>query len=147
MSRIRLIIAGTRRLKESQANAKKIQEHLEKLGWHGKIEAVLSSGDQGVSRVGERYARMHNIEIWRFKARWRWDKGGAGANRNQKMAGWATHCLVIWDGKDSATRSLLKKVKKAGVRLEVRTYKPPPPSLPKPKPLSRRVRSGKGRKK
>ena len=58
---------------------------------------VLSGTARGVDRLGERWAKEHNVPIERYPADWNTFAKMAGYIRNRKMVDKAEALLALWD--------------------------------------------------
>ncbi|MHC5064963.1 MAG: SLOG family protein [Planctomycetota bacterium] len=142
MSGIRLIIAGSRSLPESSQSVDKIETHLEGLGWHGKIDCVISGTAGGADTCGEFYAERHNIQLVKMPADWKRLGRSAGYRRNEEMADRASHLLAIWDGVTKGTRHMINIARERGLVVAVRKFQKPPPKKKSGKRKKRPVSSG-----
>lgn len=89
-----------------------------------KINEVICGCARGVDNLGNMWADINNIPIVKMPAKWndftvtpchvktRYDGAKyntyAGHIRNRKMAEYATHLILIWDGKSSGSASMRK---------------------------------------
>lgn len=121
LSKIKVIIAGSRHLD----NYPRIVEIIQESGF--KIQEVVCGMARGIDLAGKRFAEENNIPIKKFYAKWddftatpcfikaRYDgvkyNSWAGHNRNKEMAEYATHLILIWDGKSSGSASMKKLAK------------------------------------
>ena len=78
------------------------------------ITEVISGGAKGADKMGEEWAKQHNIPIKKFPADWKKYGKAAGPIRNTQMAKYGEALIAIWDGKSVGTEDILKKVKKLG---------------------------------
>jgi len=76
------------------------------------ITEVVSGGANGVDRLGEEWAKEHNVPLTIFPAEW--DKYGkiAGPIRNGNMAFYADALVAIWDGKSRGTKNMVDQMNK-----------------------------------
>ncbi len=107
----RLIIAGSRDFNNYEVLKRTLDKLLGK--YHkepGKLE-IVSGRARGADQLGERYAKEHELALKQFPAQWNRSNGSydraAGYKRNLKMAIYATHCLVFWDGISKGTGHMI----------------------------------------
>lgn len=83
---------------------------------------IVSGNARGTDKLGERYAKEHNLPVKLFPANW--DKYGkrAGYLRNQEMADYANMLIVFWDRKSKGTNHMINIAKKAGLIVKVVYY-------------------------
>lgn len=104
----RIIIAGSRTAPENnQELFLKVTAILNQLGFED-VE-IVSGGAKGADKFGENFAKEMLLPIKQFKPDW--DKFGksAGMIRNKQMAEYATHLILIWDGKSKGSANMLKR--------------------------------------
>ncbi|MAK71184.1 MAG: hypothetical protein CMF19_03935 [Idiomarinaceae bacterium] len=94
MDKIKLIIAGSRTFTCYPYARTVIDNWIAKHSNDVDIE-IVSGGARGADRLGERYAREHDLSYRIFPAQW--DKYGksAGYKRNEQMAEYAD-CLIAF---------------------------------------------------
>jgi len=66
----------------------------------------------GVDRLGEKWATLHDIPIIRFPPQWKAYGKRAGPIRNKQMAEYADGLIAIWDGKSFGTGGMIKLARK-----------------------------------
>jgi hypothetical protein len=79
-----------------------------------EITEVVSGRARGVDRLGERWAREHNIPVKEFEvtgADWRIIGKGAGHLRNREMAAYAEALALIWDGCSRGSGGMLREAR------------------------------------
>lgn len=76
---------------------------------------VVSGTAKGADLLGEQYAKEKGYTIKRFPADWDTHGKKAGYIRNVQMAGYATHCVVFWDGKSSGTKMMVDICKQKNI--------------------------------
>lgn len=103
---MKVVIAGSRTIKDMAAVAAAIE--MSKFD----ISEVVCGKATGVDSLGERWAIMGGIPVKEFPAEW--DKYGnaAGPIRNRKMAEYADAAIIVWDGKSTGSRNMIKEIKK-----------------------------------
>lgn len=109
------IIAGSREIEDYSILDNFIKEN--KL--EGKITEVVSGGARGVDRLGEEWARNHDLKVTNFQAHWLKHGKAAGPIRNKQMADYADMAVILWDGKSKGTRNMIGHMKKQNKLLYV----------------------------
>jgi hypothetical protein len=104
---MKLIIAGSRHLTVQYDELFKI---VEKFGLT-PIHEVVSGGATGIDRAGEVMAEAYEIPLKRFPADWAKYGGNAGPRRNAQMAVYGDALLLIWDGKSTGSRNMLRRMR------------------------------------
>lgn len=107
---MRLLIAGSRKIKISILDIEKVVKDL-----GIKPIVVISGHAPGVDRIGEAYAKLHNICLWKLPAPWRALDKPAGHFRNASMAKICDQAIIFWDGKSPGTTGMIKFLKKEKV--------------------------------
>lgn len=105
---MKVIIAGSR----SITSLTTIYNAIEQSGF--AITEVVSGGARGVDKVGELWAKSHNIPCKVFQAEWNKHGRAAGARRNVDMALYADALIAIWDGVSPGTRNMIRTIEKLG---------------------------------
>lgn len=80
-----------------------------------ETKEIVSGGAIGVDKIGERWAKDHNIPIKIFLPDWKKYGRSAGHIRNQLMVDYCDYAIIIWDGKSPGTRGTIEKLKKRGI--------------------------------
>lgn len=117
----RIIIAGSRTAPENDKEIfLKVTTILNQLGFED-IE-IVSGTARGADKFGENYAKEMLLPIKRFKPDW--DKFGksAGMIRNRQMADYATHLILIWDGKSKGSANMKREAEKQGLKIREIIY-------------------------
>jgi len=83
---------------------------------------IVSGTAGGADRLGERYAKDHNLECIRMPANWDLHGKSAGYRRNEQMACIADACVCFWDGKSRGTTHMIDLAKKKGLHVRVVRY-------------------------
>ena len=117
---IKVIIAGTRDFNDYALLKKDVDYFLQDFN-PSKIE-IVSGNARGADKLGERYAKEHNLPVKLFPANW--DKYGkrAGYLRNQEMANYADVLIAFWDEKSKGTKHMIDIAKKQGLTVIVVGY-------------------------
>lgn len=72
---------------------------------------IVSGAARGVDTLGEEYAKLVNLPVIRFPAKWEQYGRSAGHIRNEEMGDFADALLAIWDGKSPGTRGMIMYMK------------------------------------
>lgn len=114
---MKTIIAGSRTFH----NPEILEIALKHVSW--EITEVVSGRAKGIDKLGEQWARKHNIPVKFFPAKW--ERGlSAGYHRNLEMAEYADALLAIWDGKSKGTGHMIDIAKFKGLQTEVVILRP-----------------------
>ena len=119
---IKVIIAGTRDFNDYAFLKKNVDYFLQGINPNNEEIEIVSGNARGADKLGERYAKEHNLPVKLFSANW--DKYGkrAGYLRNQEMADYANMLIAFWDRKSKGTNHMINIAKKAGVIVKVVYY-------------------------
>ena len=103
----RVIVAGSRTFSDFELLERKLNELLVNLT---DVE-IVSGGARGADKLGELYAKKHNLPLKIFLPDWELHPGQAGFIRNEEMARYAAEaevgcCVVFWDGQSNGTRHM-----------------------------------------
>ena len=116
----KVIIAGGRDFN----NYALLQEYVDKFlsTYPSDSIEIVSGNARGADKLGERYAKEHNLPVKLFPANW--DKYGkrAGYLRNQEMTDYANMLIAFWDRKSKGTNHMINIAKKAGLIVKVVYY-------------------------
>lgn len=126
----RVIIAGSRSINDYNLICSVIIES------NFGINEVVCGLANGVDSLGKQWAIKNNIPIKEFPARWndtqqkeywpvliKYNKNGkkynamAGFNRNQEMVVYASHLILIWDGKSPGSKHMLEVAQFHGLQI------------------------------
>ena len=116
----RVIVAGSRTFNDFALLEAKLDALLVNLT---DVE-IVSGGARGADKLGEMYAKKHELPYKVFRANWDDDGPQAGFIRNDTMASYAAehgqgYCVVFWDGQSHGTAHMRKVAAEYG--LAVRT--------------------------
>ncbi len=114
---MKTIIAGSRGIDEYQL----VVEAVEESGWFKDITEVVSGGARGPDRLGEMWAKYHQIPIKLFPADWDRLGRGAGHIRNAQMADYADALIAVYDGHSRGTANMIQRAKSKGLKVYVKT--------------------------
>lgn len=104
---MKLIIAGKRDFYDYE----KLKAEVDKLRKSIEIDEIVSGRCSGADKLGERYAREHNIPVKVFPANWDAYGKSAGPIRNRKMALYADVLIAFWDGESRGTKNMILQMK------------------------------------
>lgn len=112
---MKTIIAGTRTITDYDIVCRAVSAS----GFD--ITEVVSGTARGVDRLGERWAREHDLPVEEFPADWERYGRRAGPRRNSRMAVCADALVAVWDGESRGTKNMIDHAKHYG--LEVFIYR------------------------
>ena len=132
---MKVIIAGDREMNDINL----VETAIEQSGF--EITELISGGARGADKMGELWARAHNVPIKVFKAEWDnikaegarikarqnpWTKkmekynANAGFQRNEEMATYAEALIALQpDGPTHGTQDMIKRAKAHGLTIYV----------------------------
>ena len=117
-STLKVIVAGGRDFFDYKLLCKKLYIILSK-----KENVIIVSGEaKGADKLGERYAREHNLAISSFPAIWNQHGSRAGFIRNEEMAKNADACVCFWDGKSVGTKHMIQTAETMKLKLRIINY-------------------------
>lgn len=102
---MKVIIAGSRTIEDYNEVVQAVIDS----GY--EISEVVSGTAIGVDRLGELWAKEHDVPIKRFPAAWKQFGKAAGYMRNVIMADYAQALILVWDGKSAGSASMLRIAK------------------------------------
>ena len=119
---IKVIIAGTRDFNDYAFLKKNVDYFSQGINPNNEEIEIVSGNARGADKLGERYAKEHNLPVKLFPANW--DKYGkrAGYLRNQEMANYADVLIAFWDEKSKGTKHMIDIAKKQGLTVIVVGY-------------------------
>ena len=119
---IKVIIAGTRDFNDYAFLKKNVDYFLQGINPNNEEIEIVSGNARGADKLGERYAKEHNLPVKLFPANW--DKYGkrAGYLRNQEMADYANMLIAFWDEKSKGTKHMIDIAKKQDLTVIVVGY-------------------------
>ncbi len=83
-----------------------------------EITEVVSGCARGADRLGEQWARLHQVPVQRFPADWNRYGRSAGVLRNQTMASYADALIAISTG-GPGTANMILEAKRRGLKVHV----------------------------
>lgn len=98
----RIVVAGSRNFNDYEYLRSKLDQIIWKEG-----DTIISGGANGADKLGERYAREHNIKLEVYPANWDQYGKRAGYMRNKQMAEVCTHGVVFWDGESKGSAHMI----------------------------------------
>lgn len=119
---IKVIIAGTRDFNDYAFFKKNVDYFLQGINPNNEEIEIVSGNARGADKLGERYAKEHNLPVKLFPANW--DKYGkrAGYLRNQEMANYSDVLIAFWDEKSKGTKHMIDIAKKQDLTVIVVGY-------------------------
>lgn len=119
---IKVIIAGTRDFNDYAFLKKNLDYFLQGINPNNEEIEIVSGNARGADKLGERYAKEHNLPVKLFPANW--DKYGkrAGYLRNQEMANYSDVLIAFWDEKSKGTKHMIDIAKKQDLTVIVVGY-------------------------
>lgn len=119
---IKVIIAGTRDFNDYDFLKKNVDYFLQGINPNNEEIEIVSGNARGADKLGERYAKEHNLPVKLFPANW--DKYGkrAGYLRNQEMANYSDVLIAFWDEKSKGTKHMIDIAKKQDLTVIVVGY-------------------------
>ncbi|MCR5605754.1 MAG: DUF2493 domain-containing protein [Treponema sp.] len=107
----KLMICGSRSIKDENWIFKQIDEYIESLKASGRLTDITSEleiihgGASGVDSIADLWAKSHNLKISVVKPEWNIYGRSAGIRRNKIMVDMADYVLILWDGNSRGTKS------------------------------------------
>lgn len=112
--KIRIIIAGSRSFDDYDKLCKDVDKLISMQIFFGSLGAyeskdieIVSGGARGADKLGERYAKEHNLPLKIFSADWNKYGKRAGYIRNTEMAEYANCLIAFWDGQSKGTAHMI----------------------------------------
>jgi len=117
---MKLIIAGSRSFKGYAFLEQKVESFIMSYGYPLEDVEIVSGGAEGADKLGERYAFNKRLKLTRMLPDYiQYNPKSAPIMRNKRMAKYATHCIVFWDGVSNGTRNMINEAKKQNLELSV----------------------------
>ena len=113
---INLAVVGSRTFDDYPKLKKEIDNICKQ---HGSIAKIISGGANGADKLGELYAREHNIPTQIFIPNWNLHGKAAGIIRNRDIIFNSNMVIAFWDGKSKGTKNSIDLAK--SYNLEVHT--------------------------
>lgn len=135
---MKLIIAGSRsldmmRLFNKKERHEKLEAMLDKITelvelsqgsffeWEPVTE-IISGKASGPDTVGEVWAMRNGLPVRSFPADWNTYGKQAGFIRNERMAKYADHAIILWDGKSTGSQDMLDHMRAACKEFIIEDY-------------------------
>jgi hypothetical protein len=83
---------------------------------------IISGCAKGADRLGELFAKNHNLPVKYFPADWNRFGKAAGYKRNQQMAEYGDALVAVWDGKSKGTGHMINIMKDLNKPFHVEIY-------------------------
>lgn len=112
---MKVAIVGSRSFNDYALLCKEV----ESLVGVANITHMVSGGAKGADKLGEVWAKEHNVPTIIHRAEWSLFGRRAGMMRNSKIIDDADVVIAFWDGVSKGTDDSIKKAKKAGKRVHV----------------------------
>lgn len=120
----RIVISGSRQFNDYEYLLKKFNFITSEIPFD-TIE-IITGGARGTDKLGERFAREHDIKLTLFPAEWSKYGFAAGPVRNKQMAVYAKEEYAIlcafWNGKSKGTLNMIEAAISTGFD-EIHVYK------------------------
>ena len=113
-----VIVAGSRSFGNYALLKEKLNAILKEKKTTHQVQ-IISGGAAGADKLGEIYAKEHDLDLKLFPANWQLHGNKAGYIRNTEMARHAQAVVVFWDGKSSGTRHMIKTAHKLNLLTRV----------------------------
>ena len=98
-----IVVAGGRDFTNTNVAFNRLAQHVM------NKDTIVSGHASGADKLGELFARSHNLELKLFPADWEKYGKSAGPIRNRKMAKIADLVIVFWDLESRGTKSMIKE--------------------------------------
>lgn len=109
---MKLLVAGSR----EYTDYNRIKSLLDKIVSEYNIDTIISGTARGADRLGERYAREHNLNLEQYPADWDRYGKSAGYIRNKVMVEQADVLLALWKDRSPGTGHTIELAKKKGIQ-------------------------------
>lgn len=112
---LKLLVAGSRSIKNEPkvfGLINQVLNEIEPFYRATPLSHVISGGAKGVDIIGERWAKINDIEIIQIKPDWSKGKS-AGLQRNSDLVDMCDVGLVVWDGRSRGSMDTVKKLVKS----------------------------------
>lgn len=115
---LRIIVAGGRDFNDFELLKSKCDYYLQ----NQKGVLIVSGCAKGADKLGERYAKLRSLKVYRFPAEWEMYGKVAGFIRNKEMAKNADALIAFWDGKSRGTKHMIETARKIGLKIRIVKY-------------------------
>jgi hypothetical protein len=83
---------------------------------------IVSGGARGVDKLGEKFAKIYDIDLKIFPAKWNEHGKSAGFIRNNDMAKYASALIAFWNGKSKGTKHMIDTARKNNLETHIIKY-------------------------
>lgn len=97
----KIAIVGSRSITDYQH----VLEFITAIIFTGDIEEIISGGANGIDKVAEQIAALHDIKMTVYKPDWKQYGKCAGVIRNKTIIENADIVFAIWDGNSNGTHN------------------------------------------
>lgn len=119
----KLIVAGGRDFADYELLSRKLDK-IRKSVWENYVAddlEIVSGTARGADKLGERWARQHQVGVKQFPADWGRYGKRAGYLRNEQMAKYADTLIAFWNG-SKGTGHMINLAKENGLGVMVVRY-------------------------
>lgn len=112
---IRILVAGSRSIKDKISVFQILEEQIAKLTSSGLQPIIVSGAAVGVDSLAAEYARQKDIPLEEYPITpmdWKTYGRAAGPRRNALMAQNADVLIAFWDGYSPGTKNMIQHMKK-----------------------------------
>ena len=117
MQQLNLIIAGSRDITNTDYILDRIQHYLQ--NYKEDNITILSGNARGIDKIGELYAKNHNIKCNIYPADWTTFGKSAGYKRNITMSKNANSLLAFWNGQSKGTKHMIDIAKQNNLKVKI----------------------------
>ena len=124
----KVIVAGSRNFNDYNLMSKKLNYYFQ-----NRNDIVIVSGTcYGADKLGEKYAKEHNLGLLQFPADWNKYGKSAGYRRNEQMHKFISQfenrgCVCFWDGSSKGTQHNFKLAEQFKTPLRICKFNLLPP--------------------
>jgi hypothetical protein len=125
MNKTKIIIAGGRDFTEWQFFEKWCERTIcsLKTQWSELTDLqIVSGGARGTDALGEKFAKVYDIDLKIFPAEWDLHGKSAGYIRNSTMAEYADVLIAFWDGRSKGTKHMIDTANRNNLEVHVIKY-------------------------
>lgn len=115
---MKLAIVGSRTLTDAQL----VADEADRINAETPVTELISGGAAGADRLGEAWARTHDIPVRKLLPDWDRHGRAAGIIRNSDIVARADRVIAFWDGASRGTRDTIAKARKADKLLKVVSF-------------------------
>ncbi|PWR75529.1 DUF2493 domain-containing protein [Methanospirillum stamsii] len=111
----KLIVTGLRTCERKDLVYSEISKYISEIGG---VEEIVSGGSQGVDLFTKEYAQEHGIKFKEFIPDWESFINGASFIRDEQMASYATHLLVLSNGISKESKNLISEARANNLQIK-----------------------------